>query len=172
MPRTMVVVLAAAAQAAPAHDTDDADPSTLWDEKSGFIGATTADVESGHMTLAEAKRRCASSSQCEAITHRNAELKADPGGTAFFYLKAGKQVSESDRTWTSFVKKPAGSPRHLQCACPIGATRGARAPLAQVCSTSTSTTRSTSRSSCAGLTSPARSRPSATARRRRAPRAT
>jgi hypothetical protein len=79
-----------------------------WEDKAGFIGATTADVESGHMTLVEAKRRCASSSRCEAITHRNAELKADPGGTAFFYLKAGKQVSESDRTWTSFVKKPVG----------------------------------------------------------------
>ena len=78
-----------------------------WEEELGFIGATTDDVETGHMTLHQAKQRCASNSRCEAITHRKDSVDAE--GKAHFYLKAGKQVSGSDRTWLSFLKRPAGA---------------------------------------------------------------
>ena len=79
---------------------------TQWEEKSGFIAATTDDLEVVFVTLDEAKRKCAASHRCEAITHRVDAVDSD--GRAHFYLKAGKSVSESDRSWVSHIKRAAG----------------------------------------------------------------
>ncbi|KAL1527170.1 hypothetical protein AB1Y20_015850 [Prymnesium parvum] len=79
--------------------------TATWTTKPGFIPGTKPDVETGFMTVDEAKHRCAMRHECLAITFREA---ADVKGKLHIYLKADSTVSESDRTWTSMVKRPAG----------------------------------------------------------------
>ncbi len=79
---------------------------TQWEEKPGFIAATTDDLDVVFVTLDDAKRRCAANHRCEAITHRIDAV--DSEGRAHFYLKAGKSVAESDRSWASHIKRAAG----------------------------------------------------------------
>ena len=76
-----------------------------WTTKLGFIPGTKTDVEVGFMTVEEGKRRCELIGECAAITFRDAP---DVKGNVHVYLKADSTVSESDKTWTSMIKRPAG----------------------------------------------------------------
>ena len=78
---------------------------TQWTTKQGFIPGTKADVATGFWTISEAQRQCAAKGECVAITFRGS---ADDTGAAHMYLKADSTVAESDKTWTSFIKRPAG----------------------------------------------------------------
>jgi hypothetical protein len=76
-----------------------------WTTKPGFIPGTKSDVETGFMTVEEGKRRCAARNDCLAITFRDVP---DVVGKVHVYLKPDSTVSDSDKTWTSMIKRPAG----------------------------------------------------------------
>ena len=81
------------------------DDVTTYDVKLGFIPGTKPDVDSGFMTVADAKKRCEQNGQCLAFTFREAP---DVQGSVHVYFKQDTTVSESDKSWASFVKRPAG----------------------------------------------------------------
>ena len=148
--------------------------------KPGFIPGTKDDVATGHMTLAEGRRRCTAEPKCTAITYHG---KPDASGQVFVYLKADTSVAEADKTWTSYIKVcphastapetrdihayrvPRPRPRQL-VAAPVPPEAAERAALALTSTTPHSCpsrcrraswtfpfqTRSSSRSSCAGST--------------------
>uniref|UniRef100_A0A7S4B8A8 C-type lectin domain-containing protein n=1 Tax=Chrysotila carterae TaxID=13221 RepID=A0A7S4B8A8_CHRCT len=78
---------------------------TKWNVKQGFIPGTKADVDTGFMTLQQAKDMCAARGDCLAITYRGA---IDDVGPMHVYLKGDTTVAESDKSWTSLIKRPAG----------------------------------------------------------------
>lgn len=89
------------------HATAAADDDNVakWTVKGGFIPGTKDDVETGFMTVAAAKKRCEQLSKCVAITFH---AKADVDTEVHVYLKQDSTVSETDKAWTSMVKRPAG----------------------------------------------------------------
>ena len=84
---------------------NDGSDETRWDMKLGFIPGTKDDVWTGHVTLEAGKLKCVEDARCTAITYRG---RPDAAGQLFVYLKADTTVSESDKTWVSYVKVPAG----------------------------------------------------------------
>ena len=101
MASAVVALLLLSAAAAFDDDVD----VTRWDIKSGFVPGTKDDVETGFMTVEAAKKRCEQLAACLAITYRD---KADVKTEVHVYLKQDSTVSETDKTWTSMVKRPAG----------------------------------------------------------------
>ena len=80
----------------------DADRTT-YDVKLGFIPGTKPDVDTG-ADVEQAKRAC-EARQCLAFTFRDAP---DVAGGVHVYLKADTTVAENDKSWSSFIKRPAG----------------------------------------------------------------
>ena len=101
LPRHLFVGLVVAHATAAADD----DNVAKWTVKGGFIPGTKDDVETGFMTVAAAKKRCEQLSKCVAITFH---AKADVETEVHVYLKQDSTVSETDKAWTSMVKRPAG----------------------------------------------------------------
>ena len=104
MRRRLLAALAALAAVDVACNDGSAE-ETRYDMKPGFIPGTKDDVATGHMTLDEGKRRCTAEPKCTAITYHG---KPDASGQVFVYLKADTSVAEADKTWTSYIKVPAG----------------------------------------------------------------
>jgi len=101
----MRLVRALAVVAALSGAVADDDDVTRWDFKAGFIPGTKDDVEAGFMTIDAAKNRCAQLADCLAITFR---APADSVEPVYAYLKRDSTVAETDKTWSSLVKRPAG----------------------------------------------------------------
>ena len=78
---------------------------TTYEVKLGFIPGTKPDVDTGFMTVDQAKVACEKKSECLGFTMREAP---DVKGSVHVYFKADTSVTESDKTWSSFVKRPAG----------------------------------------------------------------
>ena len=83
---------------------DDVDRTT-YELKLGFIPGTKPDVDTGFMTVDEAKLACEKKAACLAFTFRAA---AETKEKVHVYLKADSTVAESDKSWASYVKRPAG----------------------------------------------------------------
>ena len=95
------LALLAALAAVEVACNDGSEEETRYNMKPGFIPGTKDDVATGHMTLAEGRRRCTAEPKCTAITYHG---KPDASGQVFVYLKADTSVAEADKTWTSYIK--------------------------------------------------------------------
>ena len=96
------LLLLLSARAAAGIDDED---KTTYETKLGFIPGTKPDVDTGFMTVEKAKLLCERKPECLAITFKAAP---DTKEQVHVYLKADSTVAESDKSWTSMVKRPAG----------------------------------------------------------------
>ena len=102
--RWLCCLAAVAGVAGVSAEADDVDRTT-YEMKLGFIPGTKPDVDTGFLTLDEAKLACEKKSACLAFTYRSAPETKE---RVHVYLKADSTVAESDKSWTSYVKRPAG----------------------------------------------------------------
>ena len=83
---------------------DDVDKTT-YELKLGFIPGTKPDVGTGFMTVDEAKLACEKKADCRAFTFKAAP---DIKEKVHIYMKEDSTVAETDKTWSSYIKRPAG----------------------------------------------------------------
>ena len=81
------------------------DDVTTYDVKSGFIPGTKPDVDNKFLTVEAAKKHCEKNPDCLAFTiHGPATTKE----AVWVYFKGDVTVAEADKSWSSFIKRPAG----------------------------------------------------------------
>ena len=94
-------LLLAACFAAAVDDVD----RTTYETKLGFIPGTKPDVDTQFVTVEQAKLICERKAECLAFTFKAAP---DVKEKIHVYFKQDTTVAENDKSWASFVKRPAG----------------------------------------------------------------